>query len=92
CSGARVLGCSDARMLQADGDSLDDKLNSFSEKMDNIGYEVEAAMAERSDAIEKRAGGVCQEIKQIATLEAQLRRDIAELANFRLTEPDSRKM
>ncbi|MGI2259776.1 YggN family protein [Shewanella sp. GXUN23E] len=81
-----------AQMLQADGDTLEAKLNSMSEKMDNIGNEIDAAMTQRGDAIEERANAMCQDMKQIATLEAQLRRDIPQLADFRLTESDSRNM
>lgn len=81
-----------AQMVQADGENFEEKLNTFSQKMENIGEEIEVAMEARGAELEAKAEDMCVEFQQIAQLEAKMRRQIPELADYRLTQANSNQM
>ncbi|WP_144213582.1 YggN family protein [Shewanella donghaensis] len=73
-----------AEMMSAEGGSFDEKMASFSSKMETIGEDIEMQISEQSDAIEAKAEKVCADFEEIMVLESELRESIPELSTYEL--------
>ncbi|UCX06586.1 DUF2884 family protein [Shewanella glacialimarina] len=73
-----------SQIMSSEGGSFEEKMNAFAIKMENVGKDIELQMESQSEALEARADKVCGDFEQLMVLENQLRKDIPQLAPYKL--------
>ncbi|UJF23114.1 YggN family protein [Shewanella sp. OMA3-2] len=73
-----------SQIMSSEGGTFEQKMNAFAAKMDNVGKDIELQMESQSKALEGRADKVCGDFEKLMVLENQLRKDIPQLAPYKL--------
>ena len=73
-----------SQIMSSEGGSFEEKMNAFAIKMENVGKDIELQMESQSEALEARADKVCGDFEKLMVLENQLRKDIPQLAPYKL--------
>ncbi len=76
-----VLG---SEMMNGDGESFEQKMQAFSNKMEKMGQDIEVQLKQQSQDLEQRADTLCENFQQLAVLEKQLREQIPQLDKYPL--------
>ncbi|MCE9685243.1 YggN family protein [Shewanella sp. AS16] len=77
-----------SQLMSSDGVSFEQKMETFSAKMEAIGDDIETQVETQSSALEAKAEGLCNRFEQLLVLEGQLRQEIPELAPYVLAESE----
>ena len=68
---------------------FDQRMEAFGERMENMGEEVELAVEGKAEKLEEQAIELCDNLKSLDQLEAELTTSITELADFDLIKIES---
>ncbi|GGP40077.1 YggN family protein [Shewanella saliphila] len=75
-----------SQIMSSDGGTFEEKMNAFSQKMDNVGNDIEQQLESQSQELEARATKVCDNFEGLLVLENQARQAIPELAPYTLAK------
>ncbi|RPA38365.1 YggN family protein [Shewanella frigidimarina] len=75
-----------SQIMSSEGGSFEEKMNTFSQKMDNVGKDIEQQLESQSQGLEQRADKICDNFEGLLVLESQVRKDIPELAPYTLAK------
>tara|TARA_R110001583_G_scaffold41188_3_gene131165 strand:+ start:146 stop:958 length:813 start_codon:yes stop_codon:yes gene_type:complete len=75
-----------SQIMSSEGGSFEEKMNAFSQKMDNVGADIEKQLESQSQGLEDRADKVCDNFATLLVLENQTRQAIPELAPYTLAK------
>lgn len=75
-----------SRIMSSEGGSFEEKMNTFSQKMDNVGKDIEQQLESQSQGLEQRADKICDNFEGLLVLESQVRKSIPELAPYTLAK------
>ncbi len=81
-----------SEMLSGDGNSFEQKMESFSKKMENVGQDIEMQMEAQTKDLEQRADKMCDNFQYLIALEQNLRTEVPELSQYRLIDAPARKL
>jgi|GEM_PF-570331 len=81
-----------SEILSGDGDSFEQKMESFSKKMENVGQDIEMQMEAQTKNLEQRADKMCDNFQYLIALEQSLRTEVPELSQYRLIDAPARKL
>lgn len=73
-----------SQIMSSEGGTFEEKMNAFSQKMDNVGTDIEKQLESQSQGLEARATTVCDNFASLLVLESQAREAIPELAPYTL--------
>ncbi|GGB60255.1 YggN family protein [Shewanella inventionis] len=74
------------QIMSSEGGTFEEKMNAFSQKMENVGSDIEKQLESQSQSLEARATKVCDDFAGLLVLENQARQAIPELAPFTLAK------
>jgi hypothetical protein len=74
------------QILSSEGGSFEEKMNAFSQKMDNVGKDIELQLESQSQVLEQRATKICDDFEGLLVLESRVRKAIPELAPYTLAK------
>ncbi|WP_351018994.1 YggN family protein [Shewanella sp. AC91-MNA-CIBAN-0169] len=75
-----------SQIMSSEGGSFEEKMNTFSQKMDNVGKDIEQQLESQSQGLEQRADKICDNFEGLLVLESQVRKSIPELAPYTLAK------
>ena len=71
-------------MMSGEGETFDEKINAFSQKMEKMGKDIEVQMESRAQEMEQSADALCDNFQRLVVLEDKLRKQIPELGEFQV--------
>lgn len=83
---------SDSQDLSSDDDLLAQKMDTFSEKMENVGQEIELQMDSQTKDLEIRTDKMCERFMYLSELEQELIVEVPELAKYPLIDVPKREL
>jgi hypothetical protein len=72
------------QIMSSEGGTFEEKMNAFSQKMENVGTDIEKQLESQSQGLEAKATKVCDNFAELLVLEKQARTAIPELSPFTL--------
>ncbi|WP_299793855.1 YggN family protein [uncultured Shewanella sp.] len=81
-----------SEILSGDGDSFEQKMESFSRKMENVGEEIEVQIEAQAKDLEKRAEKMCDDFQYLIALEQNLRAEVPQLSEYRLIDASAKEL
>ncbi|GIU41976.1 hypothetical protein TUM3794_24260 [Shewanella colwelliana] len=81
-----------SQMMSGDGDSFEQKMESFAAKMDNVGKDIEVQLEQQSADLEARADKLCDNFQQLVALETKLRAQVPELDKYPLIKAPKQQL
>lgn len=80
-----------AQILSSEGGSFEEKMTAFSQKMENVGNDIEHEMESQSKTLEVRANKLCDNLEGLMVLEKELHLQIPQLAPYVIASNNSSK-
>ncbi|PKG57057.1 YggN family protein [Shewanella sp. GutDb-MelDb] len=81
-----------SEMMSGEGGSFEQKMESFSTKMESIGDDIELQMEGQAQDLEIRGEKLCKRFKSLVVLEKELHTQIPELAKYSLIATANKEM
>ena len=86
--GAILMAVGEA-MTHEDEGNIESRVNTFDEKMRNMGEDLEYKVANRANALENKAQQFCHDLVELDKIESKLHQAIPQLMTFNLIESEN---
>lgn len=80
-----------AQIMSSKGGTFEEKMTAFSDKMENVGNDIELQMESQSKPLEARANKLCSNLEGLMVLEKELHLQIPQLSPYVIASNNSSK-